>query len=248
MNELETTIEYYEDLLLAQYMLPKARATIAALVDAALCDLVLLDVRNAFDIETATGAQQDILGTYIGFSRRVVGEIPRNWFVNVDYVTYNVAVTYAGFTDYTNLSKNSDTQFYRYIYLSNSFSDLTDDEYRYMLKLKLALNSCDNTLNEIQKILFEFFNFDIICYDLRNMTISYSVSANKSYFALLAISQNLLPKPMGVGIAGVFEVIDQTKLFGLQDYVFNTGNMVGFSDYTAGFNGYQWLSYLNKIA
>jgi hypothetical protein len=227
---------------------PKARATIGALVEAAICDLLPLEINKAFDIETAVGPQLDILGVYIGFSRRIVGEVPRNWFEQVDYVTYNPATTYPGFTDYTNLVTNSDTQFYRYVYLSSSFSDLTDDEYRYMLKLKLALNSSDNTLAEIQNILFEFFSYDIICYDLKNMTISYSVLASKSYFALLAISQDLLPKPMGVGIAGVFEVVDQTLLFGFQDYVFNAGNEIGFSDYLTGFNGYQWIDYLNKIA
>jgi hypothetical protein len=249
MTDLETTIEYYKDLLLFQYAdKPKARATIGVLVETALCDLLPMEMGKAFDLETAIGDQLDILGKYIGFSRRIVGEIPRTWFEVVDYVTYNPATVYPGFTDYSNLDTNSDTQFYRYIYLSNSFSDLTDDEYRYMLKLKLALNSSNNTLYEIQNILFDFFGYDIIAYDLKNMTISYSVLASTSYFALLAISQGLLPKPMGVGLAGVFEVVDQTKLFGFQDYVFNASNETGFSDYLTGFNGYQWISYLNKIA
>ena len=249
MTDLENTIEYYKDLLLFQYLdKPKARGTIGVLVETALCDLLPTAVNGAFDIETAIGAQLDILGKYIGFSRRIVGEIPRTWFEMVEYTTYNPVTIYPGFMDYTDLTINADTQFYRYIYLSNSVSDLTDDEYRYMLKLKMSLNSCNNTLYEIQNILFEFFGYDIICYDLKNMFISYSVLASKSYFVLLAISQGLLPKPMGVGISGVFEVVDQDLLFGFQDYTFNAGNETGFSDYATGFNGYQWIDYLNKIS
>lgn len=249
MTDLTDTIEYYEDLLLTQYVdKPKARATIGVLVETALCDFLPLEMNNAFDIDTAVGDQLDILGEYIGFNRRVVNEITRNWYALVDYTTYNPATEYAGFTDYTDLDTNSDTQWYRYVNIANSFSDLTDDEYRYILKFKLILNGLGSSLYDIQNILFEFFGYEVTCYDLKNMTISYTVLKSRSYFVLLVVSQGLLPKPMGVGLAGVFEVEDPEKLYGFQDYTFEADNDIGYSDYLTGFNGYQWIAYEDKIA
>lgn len=64
--------EYYADLLILQYKtLPKARATIKALVKEAVSDGILLDVLDGFNIDTAVGKQLDILGKYIGLKRQV---------------------------------------------------------------------------------------------------------------------------------------------------------------------------------
>jgi len=248
-TDLETAIEYYKDLLISQYVdKTKARATIGVLVETALCGLLPMEISKGFSIDTAVGDQLDILGEYIGFSRRVVNEISRNWFQLVDYTTYNPSTEYVGFTDYTDSDTNSDSQTYRYVYLASSFSDLTDDEYRYLLRFKIVLNNAGSSLYDIQNLLYDFFGTDVICFDLKNMTITYTVLESRSYFVLLAVTQGLLPKPMGVNLAGVFEVEDPEKLYGFQDYTFNAGNELGYSDYLTGFNGYQWFSYEDKIA
>ena len=68
--------DYYADLLILQYKtLPKARATINALVKQAVDGGFLLQLVNAFGLETAVGKQLDILGQYIGLSRqtKIVG-------------------------------------------------------------------------------------------------------------------------------------------------------------------------------
>lgn len=248
MSDLTTTTTYYQDLLLYQYQsLSKARATVGSLAESALCDLVVLDIGNAFNIDLAVGEQLDWIGRYVGFSRRVKGELVRDWFVAPDYTTYNPATTYTGMTDYTDTTANSDSVTYRYLFAQGSFSDLTDEEYRYMLKLKVALNNSNNTLSYIQNILYEFFDTDILCFDSRDMFISYLVGPSIGYFTELAISQDLLPKPMGVENGGVYQVTDPTKVFGMQDYIVDTGNDDGFSDYVGGLNDYQFIDYANKI-
>jgi hypothetical protein len=238
-------IEYYKDLLLYQYVnLPKARATIGALVAASISDLIILDVNDGFNIETAVGAQLDMLGEFIGFSRRVYSELIRDWFEMVDSTA---PVTTTGFTDYTDSTINPDSVFYRDLYAKGSVSDLTDEEYRYMLKLCVILNNNDNTLSSIQYLLFNFFGSDLLIYDSKDMTISYLANPDISRYTLLAITQELLPKPIGVTLSGVFELTDPAKSWGLNDYIYDNGNTASFSDYLTGFNGYYWLDYTNKL-
>lgn len=70
---LEEVNQYYTDLLIMQYKdKPKAIATIGTTIEAVLMDQLPLTLQDAFDIETAVGAQLDILGKYIGVNRRIL--------------------------------------------------------------------------------------------------------------------------------------------------------------------------------
>lgn len=63
-------IAYYASLLIFQYTTqPNAVATVQAVVTPVIMDKVLLDVQNAFDIDTAIGVQLDVIGKYVGVSR-----------------------------------------------------------------------------------------------------------------------------------------------------------------------------------
>lgn len=68
--DVNGTIEYYKDLLLYQYNdKPRARATIGLLAAQAICDLLILEVNDAFALETAAGVQLDVIGEYVGINR-----------------------------------------------------------------------------------------------------------------------------------------------------------------------------------
>ena len=242
---INATVDYYNNLLLYQYQgLTKAKATIDLLIRQSIADLVPLDVRDAFNIDTAVGPQLDILGKYIGFSRRVLSQLPRDYFKLADYTTPLAAVT--GFTEYVTVI-NPTSVFLRYSMLAESFSDLDDEDYRLMLKIKIVLNSTDNTLKSITDILNEFFGSDLICYDAKDMSISYVVKPIAEKIALLFASQNALPKPQGVGLGGVYLVTDPAKVFAFADY---TQPIVGqgFVEYSTGSDDSQWLRYEDRIA
>jgi len=53
---------------------------------------------------------------------------------------------------------------------------------------------------------------------------------------------------MGVRISSIIEIPDPLKLWGFQEYEYDTGTLTGFSDYATGFNGDYWLLYQNRIA
>lgn len=242
---IDQTIAYYADLLIYQYISkPKAYATVGLLASAGICDIVPQDISAAFDIDTAEGAQLDILGQYIGFSRNIIAPITRDYFAFVDY---NAPVTTTGFTDYTDNTVNFGSTFYLYIFSDTTFYTLSDPEYRPLLKLKILLNKIDETLYTIANDLFTFFGNQIIAFDQADMSMSYLVSPDASKTATLAVSQGLLPKPMGVRISGVFIISNPALLFAFQDYEHDNGNTTGFSDYTTGFNGEYWLNYTDRI-
>lgn len=244
--ELDEIIEHYKNLLLEQYVnAPRARATIGALTQQAIIDLVEVEVSGAFDFETATGPQLDVIGQYIGFSRTVSTQIDRFYFTLVDYGLPTIAES--GFTDYIDLSLNSGSSFYLYQYSNTSFTDLPDDLYRPLLRLKRILNESDNTLASIAQSLWDNFGDELICFDNRDMSILYLIKYSATNLAKLAVDTGLLPKPMGVRISGVFTISDPENLFGFYEYEYNNGNSTGFSTYETGFNGQFMLNYSDRI-
>lgn len=244
--ELQKIVDHYKDLLLEQYVnAPRARATIGNLSGQAIVDLVEVAVRGAFDFETAAGPQLDILGQYIGFSRTIQAQVDRFYFTLVDYGLPTESES--GFTDYVDLQLNTGSSFFIYQYNNISFTDLPDDLYRPLLRLKQILNESDNTLAKIAQDLWDNFGDQLICFDNRDMTILYLIKSTATNLATLAVQTGLLPKPMGVRISGIFSITDPTALFGFYEYEYDNGNSIGFSSYETGFNGQIVLNYSDRI-
>jgi len=76
-------IEYYKNLLIVQYNgKERASAHIEALITVIMIFELIEDVQNGFNIDTAVGAQQNILGKYLGLKREALG------LSDADYKTY----------------------------------------------------------------------------------------------------------------------------------------------------------------
>ena len=89
-------------------------------------------------------------------------------------------------------------EFYRYLNASTSTSTLSDGQYRFLLKLKIVINSSDGTLASIQDFLAQFFASQVTVIDNTDMTLSYSVLP--AVPLPVDVLRPYLPKPMGVGI------------------------------------------------
>jgi len=248
MTDLETAIKYYQDLLLYQYInAPRARATIGLLVSQALADLLPNTLAASFDIDTAVGAQLDILGEYIGFSRTIPAVIPRTYFTADDYTAELTPTTAYGMTDYTQPNLNANYSFYSYFFYNTATNVLEDSEYRLLLKLKILLNTSDNTLANIVSMMYEFFGTDLIVCDQCDMSMSYYIDSAVIRIVTIAKGVNLLPKPMGVLLTGVFAVNSTTDVWAMTDYTRDTGATIGFSSYTGGWAAAEFLNYGNAI-
>ena len=141
--------KYYTDLLIIQYKgLPKARATISALAGEAVADSIMTQVRDCWNLETAVGAQLDIIGRIWGLTRYIY--------------TVDLSKTYFGFPAFGDTYGN----FYGFIGYADipaggypisawyweTYHDVTvldDGNFRRFIKYVILLNALDGTLKSI---------------------------------------------------------------------------------------------------
>lgn len=231
--DLESTIEYYTNLLIIQYnKLEKAKSTIDLHVRTLLSDNIASQVQDGYDLETAVGVQLDVLGKYIGTDRFFSIEGVGDFFGMTSYETLGSDTT-VGFTDYANYLTDSGG-FLTYSSLFGA-GTLDDEDYRFMLKLRIVQNNSNHSNGEIDEGLFGFFGTDLILSDTKKMQIFYFVSGANLNLAIIAFGKGLLPRPMGVGLGGLIK--RDKKMFGFTNYNATAipSTITGFTNYTDGF-------------
>lgn len=169
MAAIDDVKEYYADLLILQYRnKPKARATIKMGVDIYTGDGLLLQLADALNIDTAVGAQLDIIGKILGCPRDIPG-------INnqTKYFSFHVDEDSLGFSTIGNPSsgvvKNR----------SNSILatyTLSDEEYRPLLKFKAFLNVWRGDMGSMDRALYEVFGDNVNLKNNQDMTIEYEVT------------------------------------------------------------------------
>ena len=248
MSENANLTEYYKDLLIIQYNdKTKARDTIGLLVGNEMIYDLAVAVRDGFDIDTAIGAQLDILGKYIGSDRIVTGtEFTRDYF---GYAAYNdTTFVFKSYTTYPTFVPNGsyfggrryactgcnyyplrlygagsssvqsaryrtfggtyqrnvpDVQFFSYRNSTGSLFELNDEEFRQVLKLLIIKNYSSGSAKEIDNILANT-GLNVIFTDRQNMSISFIFPETSRRFVTIAKSEDLLPRPSGVGMSVAF--------------------------------------------
>lgn len=197
---LANVVSYYCDLLLLQYKWQtRARANIAIYSKQAVGDLVIQDIDNAFNINTAIGVQLDTLGKYVGVPRNSGPPEDLPYYGFWDYlVTVPSEQNTNGFRDYTDAAVNASAIFYNYSDYGTRNTDLTDAAYRLLIQLKIILNSSNSTLASIQDYLHTFFPGLVALTDNADMTMTYTIQEGTPL--PITTLQAYLPKPMGVGL------------------------------------------------
>jgi hypothetical protein len=228
---------YYQNLLIVQYSnKTNAKATIGAMYDTVIPknsvtgNNLLEDIRDAFNLDTAVGVQLDILGYYIGVNRLYQGQdfdtLKLMGFK--DYGGYSTA-TY-GFNTYSNYASDMSNGILTYAKMISVSNKLSDNDFRFLLKLKAAQNNCDHSCYAIDEILYAFLKNELFYIENQNMTMTYFVSSSYTKLLPVMIQKGLLLKPMGVGIDSV---IKQNTYFGYSSYTGITPEWVtGFSTYS----------------
>lgn len=218
MSEKNTElIEYYKNLLIMQYRdKPKALAHIDNIVRSGMIYDIAIAVRDGFNLDTAKGKQLDVLGRILGPSRTITGTtFTRAYYGYMLYgdtapFTFNPMLVYG--------AEAGDVQFRNYTEGQQSLYDLTDEEYRVILKLVVVRNSSNASVKSIDDILFVLFGAECYFIDRMNMTVvSYMVGAKWSRIFQIAKSSGLLPNPAGVGTALVV-VPDINNIFAYSLY------------------------------
>lgn len=199
---MSSTDSYYSNLLIMQYHdKPKAKATVEAFVNIYPDDLVT-KVINAFDIDTAVGAQLDILGEYVDVDR----------FYLVDGVLQN----------------------------------LSDDDYRTLIKLKAISNTSNLSHKELDDSLYDFFGNTIRMDSDGEMKMTYFVPKNKTDLIQAAIQKQVLPRPMGVQCNYIIEY--EKNFFGFCTYNDTThAYRTGFRTYDDPDKEGEVLTYYKRV-
>lgn len=185
-----------------------AKPNFIATVSAALSPLAdaqaaLSGMLGDFDLDTAIGAQLDVIGEWVGVSRRLTTPITGVYF------TFDGDGS-LGWDRGVWLGPNSD---------ATAVSSLDDETYRLLLRLKIAANNWDGTLAGSQAItnalssanayVFLQDNFDM------SMTIGLSGKIPSALFVAILKQANNWLRPAAVKLAGVnVTSVDGGTVFG----------------------------------
>ena len=196
--------EYYANLLILQYKTKnKAFTSIYETISAIIIYELLRDVENGYDIETALGRQQDILGKYLGVARTITGAVfTKSYFWMIGYGDTPPIPGREPMPDYNTAS---DALFRRYAEDRESAFDLSDDQYRVMHRLAVIRNSSNNSIRSTDELLTQYFGTDFKFVDNYDMTITYTFPSERATDVAIAESLGLIPKAMGVAAIINFE-------------------------------------------
>lgn len=190
LNELKT---YYKNLLINQYRnKTNARATIGAMVSEIWLDGLPMEEAVCFDIDTAVGAQLDIIGRIIGVNREIPGlDLTNTYFEFTDYSAT------AG-TDFASYSDLGTTGILWRRYFVDAVTNMVDDQMRAVIKLKIIFNCFSRSMKKIKEALYAEFSGSIDITDNLDLSLDFDFSDPYHQVADIADFINILPKTMGI--------------------------------------------------
>ena len=191
-------IEYYQDLLIMQYHdKPKAREVVKANIEEELCNLLEQKVKDAFDVDTAVGAQLDIIGKWVGIERIFKGQKYDNqgWFSLPRYNQETNSFMH-GFSTYATFEEEGG--FLTYDFILGTKNKLNDNDFRMLIKLKIIRNNIPHSPKPIDDAMFKLFQDTLytVWGDCMEMTFYY----NPKRYGIVKLGQekNCFPIPTGV--------------------------------------------------
>lgn len=194
MTTVDELKEYYALRLIMQYRgQANAVNTIKALVQEAWLDGLIQDEASCFDIETASGAQLDVIGRIVGVPRNIYGLdlVHEFWEVH----------SYTDDPDGVDLQRYADSTDGPEImlrYNSNATYALSEFEMRTLIKMKIKANTILRSTKGIVDAMFDVFGSSVSVVDNADMTLEFNVQAPYHNTFVVAEYIDIIPRPMGV--------------------------------------------------
>ena len=177
-------------------------ATTQLLVAQSLCSGLPQELQTCFDLDTASGAQLNILGGIVGVPRNIFGlDLTHTFFGYTSYVGEPAAIGFGSYTD-----SPYSTSLFRSYFDSATYT-LTDFEMRNLILLKILYNNTFSSTKNIVDGLWALFGNLVGFIDNQDMTITYNVLNPYQNVFIAAQFLDILPRPMGVG-AGLNLITD----------------------------------------
>lgn len=239
-QDIQDVKTYYADLLILQYRnKPKARETIKIGADIYLGDGVIFQLQDILDIDKAEGAQLDIIGKILDCPRVVQGI-----YNDMIFFQFYDGPDSVGFSTVGNPQGGNFRTIQNY---NQSEYSLPDDDYRFLLKFKSAVNVMRGSERGIDDALWNVFQGDVLLKNNHNLTITYIVSAERTLAALAAKQLGYYRAPEGVGANYVLRVPSPSQIFGFNRKGIINKTVVGFSTKDKRQTG-TWLTKENLIS
>ena len=109
------------------------------------------------------------------------------------------------------------------------YMSLSDDDYRFLIKMAIVKNSSNGSLKEIDYLFNYFFSGEIIVFDNYDMSIVITYESNLSSIITIANTNGLIPKPAGVSLT-------LTVLTDVINEIWYTRVTINNSDLTMSYN------------
>lgn len=200
-------LEYYANLLIVQYNgKSKASQTIKLLADMLIIGCLIFQIRDAFKLETAEGAQLDIIGKWVGISRfydRQLFEL-RPWFALIDWEEGGDNLQ-GGFSTFDNFD-TLEGGFLSYDNILPTQNRLDDSAFRWIIGLKIIKNSINHVRGEIDNAVWKHSD-GAIYIEWTAHKLTYNYPSRLRELMLVAEYKNVLPCPIGCEIE-IKEIIE----------------------------------------
>ena len=194
-------IEYYKNRLITQYRNKiRARGTTGVVSNCSVADGLPLQLQNAFNLDTAAGAQLTIIGKIVGVPRNVIGlDLAHTFFSFTRYAGTPASV---GFKRYTDV--NDTPLFLRYV--EDASYTMSDFELRNVIRLRIIYNTRRMTYKAVQDGLFTYFGTGISMgvSGTSTMRCTYHVSSVYTTSYQVASYLNILPVSMGCSVDTIY--------------------------------------------
>ena len=155
--------EYYSNLLIIQYNgKPKAKATIELIAQLVWSNMALIQIRDAFDWRTASLAQLEIIGQWVGVSRAYnQNNTWSNTYLSYpSYGTFTVAEDdpqRGGYSDYSTFDDTIPAGVLTYKDLQANKQQLETEDYRTVIGLKIIKNNLEQNQGNIDRAVTLYF-------------------------------------------------------------------------------------------
>lgn len=226
----EAVKDYYANLLILQYRSkPKARETVKIGADIYLGDGLIFQLQDILDIDKAQGAQLDIIGKILDCPRIVQGV-----YNDLKFFQFHIDETSLGFSTIGDPVNASFKTIENY---NKSEYSLPDEDYRFLLKFKAAVNVMRGSEAGIDEALWNVFNGDVILKNNQDLTITYIISDRHTLAVLAAKNLGYYRAPEGVGANFILKVPDPMAIFGFNQKGIINKTVAGFSTKNQKRNG-----------
>lgn len=204
-STLNNLLDYYANLLIVQYNgAKKASATIKMIANLILANLLILQIRDGFGWKTAVGLQLNIIGKWVEVTRNYNGSL----FWGNTYLSYpksselvptdNTDNLQHGYSNYSTVDTDTGGVL-TYENLSFVEQQLSDENYRIVIGLKIIKNSINHTAKNIDDAIWEYFKGEVYT-TWAPHEVTYHYTASMETIINICNYKNVLLAPTGVSI------------------------------------------------